>query len=274
MATSHPAGSGDVSRYAKLDDAADPAFFVDLMDQLREVPDFVALKRTMLEALRPAPGQRVLDVGCGPGDDVREIAVRLVPGGFAAGLDRSAVMIDEARRRSATVDLPVEFHTGDACSLPFPDNSFDACRAERTLVHVDDPNRAVAEMVRVTRPGGRLVVFEGHSAGAEIEGEDPQLMQTMAECFTRRLPNGWVADQLPAMCEAAGIVDLEIRSVELSMPYDCYHPMVKGLLESAVRTGEVDGADLARFSEAILRAEHEGRFAARGQGWLVMATVP
>src|SRR5581483_11838613 len=161
--------AGDVSRYSSLDATNDPGFFVELMDSFRTVPTFAELKRMMLDQVAPAAGQRVLDVGCGPGDDTRQIAARLVPGGLAVGLDRSAVMVGEARRRAGGSGLPLEFHTGDACALEFPDATFDACRAERVLVHVNDPGRAVAEMTRVTRPGGRVVAFDGDSVTVTID---------------------------------------------------------------------------------------------------------
>lgn len=266
-----PAQSGDVSRYAKVDDNSDPGFFVELMDRFRAIPSIVALKQRMLEALPPGPGRRVLDVGCGPGDDVREIAAHLTPGGVAVGLDRSDVMLDVARRRSTGSPLPVDFRSGDACALPFPDGGFDAVRAERTLVHVDDPALAVAEMARVLRPGGRVVLFEGDSERCDVDGVDEALMGTMSRCFASRVANAWVGGRLPELCTGAGLTDVLVEPVELVMTHECYAPMMQGLLQEAVRCGDVVGDDVERFFAVMERAEREGWFAARGTGWVVTA---
>lgn len=262
---------GDVSRYATVDDNADPDFFVELMDRFRATPTFVALKRRMLEALPPGPGRRVLDIGCGPGDDVREIAAHLTPGGLAVGLDRSDVMLDVARRRSAGSPLPVEFHSGDACALPFPDGSFDAVRAERTLVHVDDPALAVAEMARVLRSGGRAVIFEGDSERCDVDGVEENLMAAMSRCFASRVANAWVSRRLPDLCTGAGLTDVGVETVDLVMAHGCYAPMMQGLLQQAVRCGEAAATDVDTFFAVMDRAEREGRFAARGTGWVVTA---
>jgi ubiquinone/menaquinone biosynthesis C-methylase UbiE len=70
------------------------------------------------------------------------------------GIDASEAMIAEAWKRSKDTGLAVEFVVGDAHRLDLPDGSFDASRAERTLQHVAEPARAVADLARVTRPGG------------------------------------------------------------------------------------------------------------------------
>lgn len=266
-----PAPPGDVSRYAQVDDNSDPEFFVDLMDRFRALPALVALKGRMLEALAPLPGQRVLDVGCGPGDDVREIAAHLTPGGLAVGLDRSEVMLDVARRRSRESQLPVEFRLGDACALPFADNVFDAVRAERTLVHVDDPAVAVGEMARVLRSRGRMVIFEGDSEGCDVAGVDEPLMRTMSCCFASRVTNAWVGRGLPELCKAAGLTDVQVEPVDLVISYACYVPMMHGLLQEAARCGDVGSEDVSAFFAAMEQSERQGRFAARGTGWMVTA---
>jgi len=267
-------GSGDVSRYATLDDDPDPSFFVHLMDEFRAVPDIVALKRAMSDALQPGPGRSLLDVGCGTGDDVLALAARLLPGGTAVGLDHSTVMLAEARRRSAMSQLPVEFHAGNACSLPFEDDRFDACRAERTLVHVVDPALAVTEMVRVTRPGGRVVLFEGEIATLDGTVGDPELATRINDCFNRRLLNSWVAGRLARICDTAGLVDIEARPFPVTIPFACYRPMVSGLLQQAVSSGDITSTDLASFFDAVALAEREGSPGARARGWLVSGRIP
>jgi ubiquinone/menaquinone biosynthesis C-methylase UbiE len=107
-----------------------------------------AYKQTMLNLLDVRIGQSVLEVGCGTGDDARDIARFVGPTGHVTGLDYSEAMIEVARERSQASDLPVEFQLGDAQNLIFADSSFDRYRAEKMLMHVSDPKKAITEAVR------------------------------------------------------------------------------------------------------------------------------
>jgi ubiquinone/menaquinone biosynthesis C-methylase UbiE len=98
-----------------------------------------------LRLLEPASEQRLLDVGCGSGDDVRALARRVAPSGCVIGIDISEAMIGQARKQNA---VPcVDYCVADAHALPFADASFDAARVERVMQHVEDPDKALAEMV-------------------------------------------------------------------------------------------------------------------------------
>jgi ubiquinone/menaquinone biosynthesis C-methylase UbiE len=108
---------------------------------------------------RPRPGERALDVGTGTG----HYAVRLAARGLrVTGVDRSEAMLAVARAKSASVarrkGAPVDWRQADAEHLPFTDGAFDLVLSVTMLEFVRDPLRALAEMHRVTAPGGRLVV--------------------------------------------------------------------------------------------------------------------
>ena len=103
--------------------------------------------------LRVSEGNRVLDVGCGTGEDARALAQVVGPRGWVVGIDNSRTMIEEATRRQNGLGAPVEFYVGDACQIAFPDGVFDACRADRVFQHLREPRKALSEMIRVTRRG-------------------------------------------------------------------------------------------------------------------------
>ncbi len=114
--------------------------------------------RWLFERLALAPGERVLEVGCGTANLWRENAER-VPRDFALVLsDQSPGMLGEARARLAETKLVPDFREADAQALPFGDQSFDLVIANHMLYHVPDRARALAEFARVLRRGGRLVV--------------------------------------------------------------------------------------------------------------------
>ena len=112
-----------------------------------------AWRRATRAALDLRPGDRVLDVGAGTGVSTEELGRS---GAYAVGADISLGMLAYGRRSRPGVPLLA----GDALALPFPDATFDAVTISLALRNVHDPDAALRELARVTRPGGRLVVCE------------------------------------------------------------------------------------------------------------------
>jgi demethylmenaquinone methyltransferase/2-methoxy-6-polyprenyl-1,4-benzoquinol methylase len=108
------------------------------------------------------PGARVLDVATGTGDLALELARRVDPGGEVIGVDFAEAMLARAREKAAAMGAGVRprFELGDALSLPFEADSFDAAGAGFGVRNFSDLRRGLAEMARVVRPGGRVVVLE------------------------------------------------------------------------------------------------------------------
>jgi demethylmenaquinone methyltransferase / 2-methoxy-6-polyprenyl-1,4-benzoquinol methylase len=108
---------------------------------------------------RVAPGERVLDVATGTGDLALELARRVAPGGEVVGADFAEAMLDRARSKAAA-DSAICFEWADAMDLPYPDASFAAATVGFGARNFSDLERGLAEMARVVRPGGRVVVLE------------------------------------------------------------------------------------------------------------------
>ena len=106
------------------------------------------------------PGSDALDVCCGTGDLALELRRRIGPDGRVVGSDFSEPMLEQARRKSGELGLPVEFGWADALDLPYGDASFDAVTIGFGARNLADLERGIAEMARVLRPGGRLVILE------------------------------------------------------------------------------------------------------------------
>jgi 2-polyprenyl-3-methyl-5-hydroxy-6-metoxy-1,4-benzoquinol methylase len=145
--------------WSKLSPAGAPDRLLYL-DTLSAAEFAQAYKRQSFELLDVQEGDWVLDVGCGPGDDVRLLAQRVGRAGRVVGVDNDAAMVGEAYRRGADKTLPVAFHLCDVHHLAFDEDVFDRCRADRVFQHLEDPRQALAEIVRVARPGVRIVVIE------------------------------------------------------------------------------------------------------------------
>jgi ubiquinone/menaquinone biosynthesis C-methylase UbiE len=125
------------------------------------------LRASIADRLKVGPGDRVLDVGCGPGRLALVLAQRVAPAGFVTGIDPAKQMLARARAKARRAGVLAEFQEAYAQRLPFSDATFDAVSCTLALHHVAEQDRAtaVAEMYRVLRPGGRLVIGEFQAPG-------------------------------------------------------------------------------------------------------------
>jgi SAM-dependent methyltransferase len=154
-----PWDSAALQDWWRLDAAADARGLLAFLDAFAAQPPVAAAKQRSFELLGARSAQRLLDAGCGTGADVMALAHRVRPRGEVVGIDTSARAIATARARAASGTC-VRFERADIAALPFADGAFDGARADRTLLHVVAPELAVAELVRVTRPGGSVVLTE------------------------------------------------------------------------------------------------------------------
>jgi len=114
-----------------------------------------------VEQMQLAPGNRVLDVGCGTGTVTRTMAAQVGSGGQVVGLDPSSAMLAEARSQpAATGSANVVWVEGEGEHLPFADGQFDRVTAQFSLRNMTDWVQGLREMIRVLKPGGRLVVLD------------------------------------------------------------------------------------------------------------------
>lgn len=158
MAPSHRAGAtpdteGKIIRWARL---------YDLGTTIISFGRIGALRRTLVELAAIAQGERILDVGCGPGR--LTILARTVagPSGEACGIDPAPEMVALARRNAARAGVKVRFEVGAIETLPYPDDHFDVVLSSLMLHHLPDElkRRGLAEVRRVLKPGGRFVAVD------------------------------------------------------------------------------------------------------------------
>jgi arsenite methyltransferase len=164
--------------------------------------DVVEQRRATLEALALVPGERVLDIGSGPGLLAASMAEAVGPDGRVAGVDPSDSMRALASAREAPA--PMEFVTGDAISLPFPDESFDAAVSTQVYEYVADMPGALREAYRVLRPGGRLLVLDTDWDSLVWHSSDRERMQRVLTAFDEHLVDPYLPRKLPRLLTDAG----------------------------------------------------------------------
>jgi ubiquinone/menaquinone biosynthesis C-methylase UbiE len=164
-------------------------------------PDVVAQRNDFLNELNIKSGERVLDVGSGPGFLVRAISEKVGESGSVCGVDVSEFLLNVARART-TDQTGIEFVYGDATKLPYPDEDFDTVVCTQVLEYVPDVDAALAEFHRVVKKGGRIALLDTdwdsivwHSSNRvrmnriltawETHAADPFLPRTLAKRMER-----------------------------------------------------------------------------------------
>jgi demethylmenaquinone methyltransferase/2-methoxy-6-polyprenyl-1,4-benzoquinol methylase len=132
----------------------------DLMNSVMSAGTHHRWRERAADLTRLEPGGSALDVCCGTGDLALELAGRVGPGGRVVGLDFSAPMLELAQDKSRDAGVPVRWVQGNALELPFADGEFDAATVGFGVRNVVDLERGIAQMARVVRPGGRIVILE------------------------------------------------------------------------------------------------------------------
>jgi ubiquinone/menaquinone biosynthesis C-methylase UbiE len=264
----------DITRFTAVDRQVDPGFFISFLDAGNALEDVKSVKRVMLAQLELGDGMSLLDIGCGTGDDVRDLAQVVGRRGRVVGVDVSGAMIAEAKQRHATAALPLEFVAGDAQDLTFPDASFDCCRTERMLMHLDDPEKALAEMVRVVRPDGRVVVFDFDWDAVFVDSPYKETTRKIVHAFSDGIKHGWIGRRLPRLFRAAGLTDI-ICVPHAVRPHCAFaHRLFDGHLAKAQQAGLLCADELVRWWQHLEQAEAAGQFHLGILGFIVGGRKP
>lgn len=245
-----------------------PEFSIQYLDTLRALPEIQTYKAVSYKLLGIRAKQKILEVGCATGEDVREIAAKVGKNGKAIGVDISEAMLTEARLRTHGLELPIEFCQGDATSLEFADNSFNSCRAERLLHFLDYPLQALQEMTRVVRPRGRVVVGEPDWATLALYPAGPSVDTSVfeySEGFTigRRLPSLFRQAKL----EILEIVPVTCVITDFILANQVFH--LKPQILRAVERDKIPQAQALEWLIELAESTQKGDFFASLTGFVV-----
>lgn len=243
-----------LERFDRVDETGEAQKFRRFLDYVDQRPEVVARRRRSYELLAFTAGAIVVDVGCGTGTAVRELAAA---GAYAIGVDRSADLLRVARERAPELDL----READLLALPFEDGSVDGYRAERVYQHIADPERALREAARVLRRGGRVVLVDQDWEAFLVDGSDRQVTRSIATAWCDSLVNGWIGRQYSRLLRESGFVDVRIEPE--TTVYDNWEfaaPLLGQMAAGAVAAGAITETDSERWLEELARRAGAGTF--------------
>jgi SAM-dependent methyltransferase len=250
--------------FDQVDQTTDPADFVRYLDETRATEFFQEIKGRSYVLLDPQPDDQILDVGCGTGDDVLALARLVGPDGRALGVDASATMIAEAWRRAAAAGaVAAEFIQMDAQRLDLPDARFDGVRAERLLQHVPEPDRVLAEVVRVAKPGARIVIWEADLDLFVIDAPDYATSRVMQRFICDGFRHGGIGRELYRRFHDLGLIDVRATPLVRELTELAFLESAFDLTAStrrAVEAGLIDPQHAADWLASLTKAHEAGRF--------------
>jgi arsenite methyltransferase len=247
--------------YTRLNELDDPTVrsIADILELRGRHPQQAAIRRAYLDALGELAGLRVLDVGCGTGVVARDLAGRVGPTGQVTGVDPTRVLIDVAESLRARHEAPnVLFAVEDGAALPFAGGAFDLTAAITVLCHLPERDRVLREMVRVTRPGGRVLIVDGEYAANQLFHPDLETTQKiLAGWRAGSIDDPFLMRRIVGLVRAAGLepeplqgyVHVEAGQVDESTSFIWQWAMFAA--RQAVATAMVSESESERWVEQL-----------------------
>ena len=266
--------TGDVAQFSEIDKSGDPDFFARFLKRAGSSRGSGEARAAAIEGLQLQAGHTVLDAGCGLGDSVVELVGIVGPRGRAVGVDVSKAMIARARSHPDARGHPVEFLVGDVQHLPFKDATFQAARAGSLLICVAHPERALGELVRVVKPGGRIVVLDSDNDTLFVDTPFAQITRTIVHCLADGEYNGAIGRRLPRLFREQGLAEVEVWTSVVLMDYEVTRLLLEGIVARAEQAGTLRPDDAGRWWSFLQEASAAGTFTAGKTFFVVAGTRP
>jgi ubiquinone/menaquinone biosynthesis C-methylase UbiE len=232
-----------------------------------------------IDWLKPAPGLRWIDIGCGNGAFSEALVERCAPA-EVQGIDPSQGQIDYARQRPAA--RLAKFGIGSAMALPFPDDRFDAATMALVIFFVPDPAKGVAEMARVVRPGGIAAAYAWDILGGGFP-QEPLRIELRAMGIEPTNPPSVEASRIEAMRDlwrSAGFEAVETREITVQRTFTDFEDFWAtsllgpslGPTLAVMSAGQID--EFKERVHARLPGDTAGRITCSGRANAVRGRVP
>jgi ubiquinone/menaquinone biosynthesis C-methylase UbiE len=259
--------------FSNVDLSQDPRSFITYLDSANTNDQMRFCKQQLFgRLLRPQKGEYLLDVGCGLGHDALTLSRLVGPKGRIVGVDRSMTMIGEAKRRAVGSYVGLEFLVCDVHYLEFANHTFDGCLVVNTLMHVEDPQVALAEIVRVLKPGGRLVALEPDWDTLVMFAGKPITSNGIVKILRRSVRHSGVGHHLPVLFKQVGLKDIVVETgtfmaSDYALAANAWR--IEANVEEARRAGVVSSIQSKKLLRELRLASENNRFFMASTGFAV-----
>jgi ubiquinone/menaquinone biosynthesis C-methylase UbiE len=252
-----------VRSFEGVDRQGNPKDFIHFLDVVSSLPAILDYKEKAYSLLNPQPGQIILDVGCGLGEDMKQIADRTNNSARVFGIDNSANMIQIAKKKAAKHLLysgVLNFSQQDASEMSFVSETFDSVYSDRVFQHLTSPERAAKEVIRVLKPGGRFIIADPYWESLRLEGVPMEASLILRKCYVAIIKNPKIAKSLESLMIAEGVKEDSISERKITLAFDGPEQTnailwLEASLEAGVKTGKVSAEEMARTMETIRHAD-------------------
>lgn len=184
-------------------------------------------------------------------------------------------MVQQARSRC--VGLAVECYLGDAYHLQFSDNTFDSCRADRIFQHLENPQQALSELVRVARAGGRVAISDPDWGTIAVDAAHREMTRQIVAFRCDKQRNGWMGRQLTALASQCGVVDVTTHAFNAILTdWRLANRMLdlEASAHQAAAAGVISSSDAAEWLRDLVERDEAGRFFSAMTGFTVSGRKP
>lgn len=147
------------------------------------------------------------------------------------------------------------------------------CRTERMLMHVPDPELALSEMVRVTKPSGRISVFDFDWDTFVIDSPDKTTTRAVVTAFSDGIRNGWIGRALPRLFRENGMTDVHVVGHTVFIDFEFLGLLIGGPLTAAQAEGVLDPGDVSAWWKCLAEADERGNFLAGFTAFIVSGST-
>ncbi len=234
-----------------------------ILNNAYEGADLTRRRQASFDALKPSPGDTIIDIGCGNGLLTAELARAVGPTGKIIGVDPSEDMLKAGKDRCLGHEN-VEFAEGLANNLPVSDGAADKAVSVQVFEYIDDVDSALNDAIRCLKPGGRLVISDLHFGSFIWHSDHPERMSKMASSWDQHFVSGTLPERLPGILKAKGhkvdaVTPVTLTDHELK-PDGIAIMMMHLMKQYAIANAHVEEAEAQAWFDEQQTLSDEGRF--------------
>lgn len=249
-------------KFSKVDASQDPEQFIKYLDRMNALDSSSVYKDRILSFMEIKQGDSILEVGCGSGVDIEKLKNFVGENGQVTGIDFSEAMVSSCKHKYSN-NKNLKFMKEDVRQLSFQGSLFDGCRTDRVLVHIDNVDAAISEIIRVTKAGGRIVLSEPDWENLIIDSNDIKLTRRIISFINDQAANGNVGRKLYGIAKREGVKKVLVQShTTIIHSFGILKEILvlDKFLENAISADEFNQESIQRWSKDLELKDAKGEF--------------